>query len=124
MPFFKYVGDTHTQVRLEKNGDKVKVREGEIIESDLDPKYFLGNNFHAVEEMGEEVQSLTIGEIKAKLSELGIEIPKKAKKEELEALLAQSQAVEVAVEDDGTNDITISVENAEDNAEDTGESAV
>lgn len=48
MARFKYLGEGHTMVVTVKGGAKQKVREGEIIESDLDPKYFLKNRFEIV----------------------------------------------------------------------------
>lgn len=48
MKSYQYVGDSHTFTRLTKNGDKVKVGFGEIVESDLEPKTFLFNGFKEV----------------------------------------------------------------------------
>lgn len=45
MAKYQYIQKEYTRVQLEKDTEKVKVVEGEIVESDLDPKYFLRNGF-------------------------------------------------------------------------------
>lgn len=49
MAFYQYIGQDHTTTPLIEGGDRVKVREGEIVESELNPEFFLRNGFQAVE---------------------------------------------------------------------------
>jgi hypothetical protein len=47
---YQYIGQGHTMTQLVKWEPKVKVVNGEIIESDLEQKYFLKNWFQKLEE--------------------------------------------------------------------------
>lgn len=45
---YQYLGESHTWAKITAGGEKVKVGHGEIIESELDPKYFTSNRFQVV----------------------------------------------------------------------------
>ena len=64
MTQYQYVGKEYTATPLEKNGEHVKVVEGEIIESELPEEFFTNNGFVKVEgtilaEVSEEVTEET-----------------------------------------------------------------
>lgn len=55
MTFYQYVRRDHTKTKLVKDWEKIKVVYGEIIESSLDPMYFLENGFKQIDEGGNSI---------------------------------------------------------------------
>lgn len=45
MKQFQYIGSDYTMARLEDGGEKIKVVDGEIVESNREENYFTKNNF-------------------------------------------------------------------------------
>ncbi len=77
-------------VRLEDGGEKIKVVDGEIVESDREENYFTKNNFVL---LGETDDGETTDE------EITEEVPE-----------VVEEAIEVVAVDDGKPEITIEVE--------------
>lgn len=47
--FYQYIGKEYTFTRTQEGSPKIKVVHGEIVESELDEKYFTKNGFQIVE---------------------------------------------------------------------------
>ena len=82
-------------VRLEDGGEKIKVVDGEIVESDREENYFTKNNFVLLgkTDEGENTAEEVVEEITEEVSEVVEEV------------------IEVVAVDDGKPEITIEVEN-------------
>lgn len=76
-------------VRLEDGGEKIKVVDGEIIESDREENYFTANRFVLLGETTEGIEEA--------VEEVAVE--------------ATEEAIEVVAVDDGESEITIEVDN-------------
>lgn len=90
MKQYQYAGGDYTMVRLEDGGEKIKVVDGEIVESDREENYFTKNNFVL---LGETDDGETTDE------EITEEVPE-----------VVEEAIEVVAVDDGKPEITIEVE--------------
>ena len=114
------MGQDHTQVRLTERGPKVKVVEGEIVESNLDKELFLGRRFEEVDEKGKKV--ITRKHFHNGLTNSSSDLETKTNIQEPEAVEENEEtpaeetepettpAVEITTEDDGKEELTIEVE--------------
>lgn len=92
MKQYQYAGGDYTMVRLEDGGEKIKVVDGEIVESDREENYFTKNNFVLLGETEAEEGKTTAEEITEEVPEV------------------VEEAIEVVAVDDGKPEITIEVE--------------